>query len=383
MIKFLPCLVISLLVLAAISSEASDHDEWHMEYAFKQRVSVTLFMNGTTRQGGIKEYDVFAAVPPELAQQRQIRSSFHVRDSLFRVLYTNELSIYHRPIMIARIAAVTAADEADLTVSATHEVTLFTRRLVQGANPNVSPTLPPSDRAVATADSRLIDYKSPKFSAFLDANHLRRQPSESAIAFGHRAQQFVHEKMTPVASDNKSLSDLCDSPKGLCGEHAWFFVGIMRASGIPARALVGHWVNLKSEIHQPHVKTEFFADGVGWIPVDPGSSFGTEEGNFLTLHLYLEEPLALPTPHWNVVMAPHLQGVYMPVVGRPPDKTKRTEWLISKPIDSPDTSASQTTTSTPTPDVGARLKELKGLFDQQLINKEVYEHKKKEIIDSL
>jgi hypothetical protein len=383
--RFLPCFVVNFLMVATIACGAADHDGWHMEYEPHQRVSVTFFLNRSTPLGTITEYDAFAAVAPELAQQRQVRSSFWVNNQLFRVLYTNELSSCHRPIMIARIAALTPADRANITVSVTHEVTLYKRHLVPGAGTNVSPVLSSFERAVSMADSSVLDYKSATFASFLDKNQLRREPSEDPIAFGRRAQQFVQKNMTYIQTGNKSLSDTCVSQKGQCGEYAWMFVGIMRANGIPSRALVGHWVNTKPghTSDSPHVKTEFFAEGVGWVPVDPGSSFGVEDGNFITFHLYLEEPMALPTPHWNVQKQGHLQGIFLPVVGASWDQSKMRAWTACCLIDSPKTPALQTTTLAGKPDIAPRLQELKSLFDQGLIDKNVYEQKKKEILDSL
>lgn len=67
----------------------------------------------------------------------------------------------------------------------------------------------------------------------------------------------------------------------------------MRPLGLPVRA--GR--DAANAADEPHVKAEFFAEGVGWVPVDIGSAvvlaksgdgleyFGKDEANFLTLHL--------------------------------------------------------------------------------------------------
>ena len=79
----------------------------------------------------------------------------------------------------------------------------------------------------------------------------------------------------------------------------------MRASKIPARVLIGHWA--KSEdpnppsqghvAHKCHAKGEFYAQDIGWVPVDLSGAvefdktpeglrfFGHEKGDFLTLQL--------------------------------------------------------------------------------------------------
>ena len=90
-----------------------------------------------------------------------------------------------------------------------------------------------------------------------------------------------------------------------CGGLSALFVSVMRASDIPARMLVGRWAESGKEgdkvggvtYYQEHVKAEFHADGVGWIPVDMASAvsydqskeglryFGQDEGDFLVLHI--------------------------------------------------------------------------------------------------
>jgi transglutaminase-like putative cysteine protease len=78
---------------------------------------------------------------------------------------------------------------------------------------------------------------------------------------------------------------------------------VLRAHAIPARALTGRWALSaergpgKEAYDQQHVKAEFFAKGVGWVPVDPALAvvydktpdglryFGNDEGDFVTMHL--------------------------------------------------------------------------------------------------
>jgi hypothetical protein len=92
-----------------------------------------------------------------------------------------------------------------------------------------------------------------------------------------------------------------------CGGIASLFVATLRASGVPARTLAGRWAaSAKKDekvgglpFYQTHVKAEFHADGVGWVPVDPTGGvgqgakvddfyFGREGGDFLTMSLPIE-----------------------------------------------------------------------------------------------
>ncbi len=64
--------------------------------------------------------------------------------------------------------------------------------------------------------------------------------------------------------------------KSDCGGLCILFVAAMRSQGVPARALVGRWAisasHGKHGDSQEHVKAEFFAQGVGWVPVDLSSA---------------------------------------------------------------------------------------------------------------
>jgi|SRR5271156_5925025 len=63
----------------------------------------------------------------------------------------------------------------------------------------------------------------------------------------------------------------CDSKRGNCTDFHSLFIGMMRASGIPARFEIGFPVpEDKSEgaISGYHCWAEFYIDGIGWIPVD-------------------------------------------------------------------------------------------------------------------
>jgi len=54
----------------------------------------------------------------------------------------------------------------------------------------------------------------------------------------------------------------------------------MRANGIPARLIGGRWADSqKGDDGKYHVKSEFFAKGVGWVPVDSSGAMTDASGN--------------------------------------------------------------------------------------------------------
>ncbi len=125
------------------------------------------------------------------------------------------------------------------------------------------------------------------------------------------------------------------------------FVAACRANGVPARMLVGRWASSakapKKGVEyegQWHVKAEFYARGIGWVPVDLSSAvvwdkspeglryFSNDPGDFLTLHL--DHDLVWDTVHWGKATATYLQGFDWRVSGEgkiDPFTTRET-WVV-------------------------------------------------------
>jgi len=63
----------------------------------------------------------------------------------------------------------------------------------------------------------------------------------------------------------------CDSKRGNCTDFHSVFIGMMRYSGIPARFEIGFPLpegKTEGEIPGYHCWSEFYIDGIGWVPVD-------------------------------------------------------------------------------------------------------------------
>ena len=56
---------------------------------------------------------------------------------------------------------------------------------------------------------------------------------------------------------------------------------------------------------------EFFADGVGWVPVDPSlGHFGGDAGNFLTFHVDPDVTLARTLPNVRAAVREVLDALW-------------------------------------------------------------------------
>ncbi len=68
----------------------------------------------------------------------------------------------------------------------------------------------------------------------------------------------------------------CNIRKGNCTDFHALFIGMMRASGIPARFEIGFPLpesKAAGEIPGYHCWAEFYLDGVGWVPVDASEAW--------------------------------------------------------------------------------------------------------------
>jgi transglutaminase-like putative cysteine protease len=109
---------------------------------------------------------------------------------------------------------------------------------------------------------------------------------------------------------------------------------VMRAHAVPARVLAGRWAKSSTpgaivgdvQYYQQHVKAEFYAERIGWVPVDLSSAverdrspaglqyFGRDQGNFLTIHI---DPLVqVDTLHFGRQTFTWLQGVHYYASGK-------------------------------------------------------------------
>ena len=141
--------------------------------------------------------------------------------------------------------------------------------------------------ALAQASDRPAS-PAPELSRFLAPDHL--VPIDGAIAALAREQtagaRTPEEKARRIydyvvstmrydkSGDGWGRGDAvwaCSSKRGNCTDFHSLLIGMMRASGIPARFEIGFPLpadRTQSDIPGYHCWAEFYLDGVGWVPVD-------------------------------------------------------------------------------------------------------------------
>ena len=248
------------------------------------------------------EWVVFACRLPELAGQVNVRSSLLPGGQPGR-----DLSALGRPLLMTRLPAREAEIRDRLTVRVEYEATLLCRRLERrepGATPGpaVAP-LGPKDRREALASSHHFDFETPGFRRWLEDRKLRRDRDENEVDFARRVFLEIRRGFKIATADpmDRSSSNVCQAGRSDGLGLTILLASALRANQIPARVLCGRWAFPsqpgRNAADEPHIKAEFFAAGVGWVPVDLLSAieldkskeglvyFGEDQGDFLTLHV--------------------------------------------------------------------------------------------------
>jgi transglutaminase-like putative cysteine protease len=298
---FLPGLLLTLSALPADPPAAG----YVLETADARRVEATLTYTVRYDRHRAKEWVVFAARAPELPGQAKVESRLEPGGAAAK-----ELSPLRRPVLAARVPVRQKDQETTLSIRVTYEATLRSRRLKPLAADAAPPKVEPPDkreREAALAALGEIDHKSEAVQAWLKGRKLRREEGEADVDFARRVFRDIRAgfryEYKPDA--DRHASAVCRAGRSDCGGLSGLFVAALRANGVPARTLYGRWARSAEAgeklgdlpYYQAHVKAEFYADGVGWVPVDVASGilhdrskdglafFGNDRGDFLTFHV--------------------------------------------------------------------------------------------------
>ncbi len=307
--SFTPVFIAAILIGVAAAEDSAD--EKSPEYALvataakKIKAELTVEVKGPRLKAD--EWTVFVARAPELAGQTEVRTTLLPKSRSAR-----ELSELARPVLVDRrpVAGQSLSKRQELTVRIEYRANLLTRRLERrepGASdrPPVVAALDPRERRLALASGHQFDFETEAFQTWLDTHKLQRGSKENDVDFARRVfQEIKHTiKWVEAAKPDRLASHVAEAGKTDDGGVAILYVSALRARGIPARVLTGRKVTPtddepgKSRSDEPRIKTEFYAEGVGWVPVDIASGtfrdesseglvfFGSDPGDFLTVHL--------------------------------------------------------------------------------------------------
>lgn len=300
----LAAVVAAVAVAAARPQPAAAPPRYAVEAKDVKRVRAVLTYTVTCPDLKATEWQVVAAAAPELPGQAKTKTTLEPAGKA-----VVEPGPAARGLLMGKVTANTAELKTTLPIRVTYEATLRSRTLVPlragAAAPKVEP-LSAADRARYLADAGDIDFKTEAFQSWLKAAGLVRG-AEDDIAFARAALAHLRDHMTYnyTPGQDRKASAVCGAGRSDCGGLSVLYAAVLRANGIPARTLYGRWALSADQAaalngvayYQWHVKAEFFAAGVGWVPADPAGAvqydktpdlrhhFGADPGDFLAFHV--------------------------------------------------------------------------------------------------
>jgi transglutaminase-like putative cysteine protease len=284
-----------------------------------QRIEAVMVCEVEAPNGIAKDWFVYAALPPDLPSQT--RHDGRLTPGGKPAL---ELSSLGRPILSARVPVTSPELQKKVSVEIRYEATLLSRKLVPSdpkAKPAAVTLLTPQERKAALAATPLLDFQKSDFQAWLTDSGLWRHKDEGDIDLARR----IYKHLLKICAyqyrndlDRRS-SAVCYSCKSDCGGLSGVLVSALRANDVPARLLVGRVARSDRPGDPPygqcHVRAEFFAEDVGWVPVDVSygvtskfDHFGNDAGDHLVQHVDLDLVVnPAPLGRKNVQVLQHME----------------------------------------------------------------------------
>lgn len=320
--------------------------QWAIETGRLERVEASLiFVAAAPRMSNLKEWVFLGPMPPDHPSIANVKVESTPAHTEVR-----EKIAPRRPGLMWRIVPADPAAKFT-TLSITYTLDLVPRRLV--VRPATAPAhveLGAEERAACTAAGTLTNFDTDGFQAWLAAEKLRPRPDETDIDFARRAFQHIDEKagFDFKATMDRRATAVCKVMKSDCAGLSSLYVAVLRANGIPARQLIGRWAQSSKkdeklegiDWQQEHVKSEFFAAGVGWVPVDisvavqldktPGSlrHFGRDDGGLVLMHI--DPDVRLDGIHPGFRSVQFLQGPEFHCIGTGSmeGRVSRSDWQV-------------------------------------------------------
>lgn len=273
---------------------------------------------------GVKasEWTLFIPRPPDLPSQRILHA-----DTLPAGEVIIDQSPLRRPLLRTTIPVTRAGQASMVRMAADTRARLFSRTLVRRAPQAPVADLSEAERTAFLADTPQFNRSAVTLRRWIDESALHRRDREGEVDFARRVFLHIVTGFTYeyLGDQDRSAPFVCKAGKSDCGGLAVLFATVLRSQGIPSRTLAGRWAKSADPAEklgnvayrQEHIIAEFFAQGVGWVPVDLSSSilhdrserkleyFGKDPGLFLTLHL--DADVMIDTRRFGVRRMPLLQ----------------------------------------------------------------------------
>jgi transglutaminase-like putative cysteine protease len=341
---FLPPLA-ALFLLARAAAESSRG--YVLDVKPTVRIDARYRVTVSAPGAKAREWVVLVPRPPDLPSQRITGA-----DTVPPGAVTLERSPLRRPVHRIEMPVTDAAMAGTAMAEARTTALLYSRKLRKGTATAKVPDLSDAERELYLRRTVKFDRDSPALRKWMETHRLARGPAEGEIDFArrvfqHLARSFQYEYL---GEQNRGAAHVCSAGKSDCGGLSVLFATVLRAEGVPARTLAGRWARSADpeekigevSYRQEHIIAEFFAIGVGWVPVDPAGAilhdrsseklahFGNDAGLFLTLHVDAE--LLVDTGRFGVRPMDLMQraAYWMRGSGTLKDSTMAETWTVKR-----------------------------------------------------
>ena len=297
----------SLLCLFVLSAFQSLDDPkldgpLHMSREKAYRLEVTLTETLTGQEVDPPKWTVQAPMLPSYDAQTVHKASFYIpTESSLRTTFLKDKSGLGQGYMSIQFAHPTSRP---ITAQAIYEVTLYKRKLTEGASPE-KPFPLGNQKLFYTANHPWLDLAEPDFKNWLKEEKLIKNPGESDLKYAWRVfkEISIFFKYDPDAEGLTPLSVIENKRSNTLGL-ATLYLAILRSQEIPSRYVVSMPLEefkdqenqvADTRLHEEtaDVLVEFWTEDIGWIPTDivraagfhePSEFFGNAEGNFMAYH---------------------------------------------------------------------------------------------------
>ncbi len=332
---------------------------YQLETKPARHVFATLTTDIAHPEATVESWYVYAPQAPELPSQTNVQTRFSLDSRVVQ-----EGSSLKRPLLFAQIDDGRKELHAVLAIEATL-ISRHLRRLAPGQEASKVKELSAQETRDFLRTSEKLDFDRPAFRDWLAKTALKRNADEDEIDFARRAFLAIKHNFTyEYPTGDRAPTAVCTRGKSDCGGLSSLMVAVLRSNRVPARTLGGRWAVSEdpksSNPQQFHVKGEFFARGVGWVPFDMASAilwtkepskknsplpysgegqelreeelayFGNDRGDHLAM--VVDQDLLVDSRRWGKKNLLFLQGLAYWWSGSGPDGngSYRQSWKVEK-----------------------------------------------------
>lgn len=281
---------------------------YHVEAKPTRRITFIYTIHAQTPDDKIDKWVVNLPVPPNTGSQQIESVDFALSGVKAAWKSQKDKSPLARPFKTAILGGNGGA-EGKLTATVTYKAAMLQRKLVPGKPARPIEELSAAERKLTTMPTVTCNYRDEAVQKWIADHDLKKRPDENDLQFAARVFETVQKSLTyevpAAAPDFFRCSRSIRTGTADCGASNLLVSGVLRNAGIPARVYCGRWI-VHPKPGDSHSRGEFFAAGVGWVPVDATASF---KAGLVQRHNFGADPalyLATSTEtDWKIDLPPY------------------------------------------------------------------------------